>query len=40
VRTPIYKANDPNCCPSGFHYERDTLRGMRLVKLNQYDTRR
>jgi hypothetical protein len=40
VRTPIYKANDPNCCPSGFHFERDTLHGMTLVKLNQYDTKR
>ena len=40
VRTPIYKAGDPNCCPSGFHWERDTLRGLKLVKLKEYDTRR
>jgi hypothetical protein len=40
VRTPVYKAGDANCCPSGFHWERDTLRGMTLVKLKEYDTRR
>jgi len=40
VRVPIYKTGDPNCCPSGFHWERDTLRGLRLVKLKEYDTRR
>ena len=40
VRTSIYKANDEDGYPSGFHYERDTLRGMTLVKLNQYDTKR
>ncbi|HEV2641303.1 MAG TPA: hypothetical protein VGT98_01280 [Candidatus Elarobacter sp.] len=37
VRIPIYKPNDANCCPSGFHYERDTLRGITLVKLGTYD---
>lgn len=37
VRTPIYKPKDANCCPSGFHYERDTLRGITLVKLDTYD---
>ncbi|MDQ6941928.1 MAG: LppP/LprE family lipoprotein [Candidatus Eremiobacteraeota bacterium] len=40
VRVPIYKASDPNCCPSGFHWERDTLRGLKLVKIKEYDTRR
>jgi hypothetical protein len=40
VRTPIYKAGDANCCPSGFHWERDTLRGLKLIKLEEYDTRR
>ncbi len=40
VRLPIYKTGDPNCCPSGFHWERDTLHGLRLVKLKEYDTRR
>ena len=33
VRTPVYKAGDANCCPSAIHYERDTLRGTKLVKL-------
>jgi hypothetical protein len=40
VRVPIYKAGDPNCCPSGFHWERDTLHGLKLIKLKEYDTRR
>jgi hypothetical protein len=40
VRLPIYKTGDPNCCPSGFHWEHDTLRGLQLVKLKEYDTRR
>lgn len=40
VRVPIYKSGDPNCCPSGFHWEHDTLRGLRLIKLKEYDTRR
>jgi hypothetical protein len=40
LRTSIYKANDEDGYPSGFHYERDTLRGMTLVKLNEYDTKR
>jgi hypothetical protein len=40
VRVPIYKSGDPNCCPSGFHWERDTLHGLKLVKLKEYDTRR
>ena len=40
VRTPIDKAGDANCCPSGFHWERDTLRGVKLIKLKEYDTRR
>lgn len=40
VRTPIYRAGDANCCPSGFHWERDTLRGTKLIKLKEYDTRR
>ena len=35
LRTSIYKANDEEGYPSGFHYERDTLRGTTLVKLNQ-----
>ena len=39
VRTPIYKAGDANCCPSAFHWERDTLRGVKLIKLKEYDTR-
>ncbi len=40
VRLPVYKTGDPNCCPSGFHWEHDTLRGLQLVKLKEYDTRR
>jgi hypothetical protein len=40
VRVPIYKTGDPNCCPSGFHWEHDTLRGLRLIKLKEYDTPR
>jgi hypothetical protein len=40
VRLPIYKTGDPNCCPSGFHWEHDTLRGLKLVTLKEYDTRR
>ncbi len=40
VRTSIYKANDEDGYPSGFHYERDTLRGTALVKLSQYDSKR
>ncbi|MDP9105104.1 MAG: hypothetical protein M3N49_04135 [Candidatus Eremiobacteraeota bacterium] len=39
VRTPVYKPSDPNCCPSAIHYERDTLRGTKLVKLGSYDAR-
>jgi hypothetical protein len=40
VRLPIYKTGDPNCCPSGFHWERDTLHGGKLIKLKEYDTKR
>ena len=40
VRTPVYKSHDPNCCPSMIHYERDTLRGTKLVKLGSYDSTR
>ena len=40
VRTSIYKAGDEEAYPSGFHYERETLRGVKLVKLSQYDTKR
>lgn len=37
VRTPIYRIGDPQCCPLKPHYEIDTLRGIRLVKLNGWD---
>ncbi len=37
VKTPIYKASDPNCCPSGHHYERATLNGIRLVTSERWD---
>ncbi|HEX3551503.1 MAG TPA: hypothetical protein VHT53_14050 [Candidatus Elarobacter sp.] len=37
VRTPVYGANDPNCCPSAIHVEHDTLRGLRLVRLDAHD---
>ena len=40
LRTSIYKPNDEEAYPSGFHYERETLRGLKLVKLSQYDTKR
>jgi hypothetical protein len=37
VKRPVYKANDPNCCPSGFRYERATLRGTTLVVLDRWN---
>ncbi len=37
VRTPVYLGNDANCCPSRIHIEHDTLRGIRLVKLDAHD---
>jgi hypothetical protein len=40
LRTSIYKPKDEEGYPSGFHYERDTLRGMTLVKLSEYDTKK
>jgi hypothetical protein len=40
LRTSIYKPKDEEDYPSAFHYERDTLRGMTLVKLNEYDTKK
>jgi hypothetical protein len=40
LRTTIYKPNDEEGYPSGFHYERDTLRGTTLAKLNEYDTKK
>ena len=34
IRTPIYgPGSGGNCCPSDFHFERATLRGIRLVTL-------
>jgi hypothetical protein len=40
LQTSIYKPNDEEGYPSRLHFERYTLRGMTLVKLNQYDTKR
>ncbi len=37
VETPIYKGNDPNCCPSGHHVVTYTLDGTKLKKLSEYD---
>jgi len=37
IRTPIYGPGDPNCCPSTLHYERATLKGIKLVTLEQWD---
>lgn len=37
IRTPIYgPGSGGNCCPSDFHYERTTLRGIRLVTLKTW----
>ncbi len=37
IRTPVYGPGDANCCPSKLHYERATLRGLRLVTLKTWD---
>ena len=39
IRTPVYGASDPNCCPSALHYERATLRGTRLVIEDRWDVK-
>jgi len=39
TRTPVYGANDPNCCPSALHYERATLHGTRLVTEDRWDVK-
>ena len=39
LRTPTYGANDPNCCPSGLHFERATLHGIRLVTEDRWDVK-
>lgn len=38
VRTPIYGAGDPNCCPSGHHTISYTLVNGERKKLNEYST--
>lgn len=37
VVTPIYKANDPNCCPSAHHREIETLQGTKLRTLERFE---
>lgn len=37
VRTPVYAASDPNCCPSAQHYRRATLHGTTLVTEDEWD---
>jgi hypothetical protein len=37
IRTPVYGASDPNCCPSALHYERATLHGTHLVTEDHWD---
>lgn len=37
VVTPIYKGNDPNCCPSNHHREIVTLQGTKLRVLEQFN---
>jgi hypothetical protein len=32
-KTPVYKASDPQCCPSGFHYKQETLDGIKLRQI-------
>ncbi len=39
IRTPVYGASDPNCCPSALHYERATLHGTRLVTEDRWDVK-
>jgi hypothetical protein len=39
IRTPVYGASDPNCCPSALHYERAILRGTRLVTEDRWDVK-
>ena len=39
IRTPVYGASDPNCCPSALHYERATLRGTRLITEARWDVK-
>jgi hypothetical protein len=40
IRTPIYgPGSGGNCCPSELHYERATLRGIRLVTLKSWTVR-
>ena len=37
---PIYKANDPNCCPTGgFAHDRYHWSGGRFVLLRSYHTK-
>lgn len=37
VVTPIYRGNDPNCCPSNHHHEIETLEGTKLRVLEQFN---
>jgi hypothetical protein len=39
VRTPIYGAGDPNCCPAGHHAITYTLVHGKLKQLQTYDTK-
>lgn len=39
IQTPVYGANDPNCCPSALHFECATLRGTRLVSEDRWDVK-
>ena len=35
-KTPIYKANDPQCCPSGHRYKQETLDGIKLRQITTW----
>ena len=39
VETPVYKGNDPNCCPSAKHFIRYNLRRNALVKIDEFEHR-
>ncbi len=39
VTTPIYRGNDPNCCPSGHHIINYTLSDGKLKALDERDVK-
>ena len=39
VETPVYKATDPNCCPSAKHFIRYNLKRHALVKIDEFEER-